>query len=107
VTSRKPAAASASVDVPGAGQLHAVVSFDNALPHLLTDEDLGAACGALQRVVRPGGTLVASIRDYDTTGRPRTSYTVRHFILDGGARDWTVRERCTTYRALSRDASSS
>lgn len=117
------------LDVPGAGHFDAVVSFDNALPHLLTDEDLGAACRALQRVVRPGGTLVASIRDYDTVLRERPTgdlprrittdagerivfqvwewasedvYTVRHFIMDSAAHDWAVSERCTTYRALSR-----
>jgi glycine/sarcosine N-methyltransferase len=116
------------LDVPG--RFDAVLSFDNALPHLLTDEDLDAACGALQRVLCPGGTLLASIRDYDTVLRERPSgdlprrfatdagerivfqvwewasevvYTVRHFIMDSSARDWTMTERRTTYRALSRD----
>ncbi len=119
-----------TLDVPGAGEFAAVLSFDNALPHLLDDGDLQAACGSLRRVLCPGGALLASIRDYDTVLRERPSgdlprrfvtdsgerivfqvwewgaeelYTVRHFIMDSRAQDWTVSERRTTYRALSRD----
>ena len=53
------------LEVDGAGDFDAAVSFDNALPHLLDDADLNAACAALRRVLRPGGVLLASIRDYD------------------------------------------
>ena len=117
------------LDIDGAGHFDAVLSFDNALPHLLDDADLHAACGALRRVLRPGGALLASIRDYDAALRERPSgdlprryvtdsgerivfqvwewesgdrYTVRHFIMVGNARSWAVTERRTTYRALSR-----
>ena len=113
----------------GAGRFDAVVSFDNALPHLLSDDDLRAACAALRRVVRPGGALLASTRDYDTVLRERPSgdpprrfatdagerivfqvwewetddrYTLRHFIVARTAGRWSVTERRTTYRALSR-----
>ncbi len=116
------------LDVPGAGAFDAALSFDNALPHLLSNDGLDAACGSLRRVLRPGGTLLASIRDYDTVlrkpvwrpaaplrhGHRRAHrlpglewesedvYTVRHFIMDSRAHDWAVTERRTTYRALSR-----
>jgi glycine/sarcosine N-methyltransferase len=99
------------------GRFDAVVCMDNALPHLLTDEDLAAACSALHRSLVPGGLLLASTRDYDAapTGDPprrfadRTveqiwewdsdeRYVLRHRIVRGGR----VTERCTRYRALRR-----
>lgn len=99
------------------GVFDAVVCMDNALPHLLTDEDLAAACAALHRSLVPGGLLLASIRDYDAgpTGDPPRAlegrtveqiwewqdderYVLRHRIV----RDGEVAERRTTYRALRR-----
>ena len=99
------------------GVFDAAVCMDNSLPHLLTDEDLAAACGALHRSLVPGGLLLASIRDYDAgpTGDPTRElegrtveqiwewqdaerYVLRHRIVRGGA----VAERRTTYRALRR-----
>jgi len=107
-----------------------VVTFDNALAHLLDDSDLDAACAALRRVLRPGGALLASIRDYDELLRRRPSgdpprrtaaadgerivfqvwdwqadrYGVRHFIMRGAGGRWDVTERRTTCRALPRSA---
>jgi glycine/sarcosine N-methyltransferase len=53
----------------------AVVSADNSLPHLLSEEDLGlAAVGAMCRL-RPDGLLLASIRDYDRHLSSRPSCT--------------------------------
>jgi glycine/sarcosine N-methyltransferase len=119
------------LDLDGAGRFDAALSFDNALAHLLADDDLHAACAALRRVLRPGGALLASIRDYDTVLRERPSgemprrfvtdpgerivfqvwewepndrYTLRHFIVDGNAGGWSVTERRTACRALSRAA---
>src|SRR5262249_31752677 len=101
----------------------------NALPHLLEDADLNAACVALRRVLRRGGVLLASIRNYDEVLRQRPSgdlprrfpnedgerivfqvwdwlshdrYIVRHFIMHGGPGRWRVTERRTPYRALPR-----
>jgi len=118
--------------VTAAGGFAAAVSFDNALAHLLDAVDLDAACAALRRVLRPGGTLLASIRDYDEVLRTRPTgdpprryatrgggeritfqlwdwladdrYTLRHFIMAGSGRGWTIAERTTTLRALSRAA---
>jgi glycine/sarcosine N-methyltransferase len=99
------------------GRFDAVICMDNALPHLLTDEDLAAACASLHRSLVPAGLLLASTRDYDAapTGDPprrfahRTveqiweweddeRYVLRHRIV----RDGEVTERRTRYRALRR-----
>ena len=117
--------------VAAAGGYAAAVSFDNALAHLLDDADLDAACAALRGVLRPGGILLASIRDYDELLRARPTgdpprryatgdgeritfqlwdwladdrYTLRHFIMAASGRGWTVAERTTTLRALTRAA---
>ena len=117
--------------VDAAGGFAAAVSFDNALAHLLDASDLNSACAALRRVLRPGGTLLASIRDYDEVLRARPTgdpprryttgggeritfqlwdwladdrYTLRHFIMAGSGRGWTIAERATTLRALTRAA---
>ena len=46
-------------------QFDIVIAMDNALPHMLTREDLDAALRSIVGRVRPGGLFVASIRDYD------------------------------------------
>lgn len=43
-----------------------VIAMDNALPHMLSAEDLDAAVGSIVGRLRPGGLFVASIRDYDS-----------------------------------------
>ena len=47
------------------GGFEAAISMDNALPHLLSDADLTAALRQVRAKLRPGGTLLASTRDYD------------------------------------------
>lgn len=41
-----------------------VLSLDNALPHLLSDDDIAAALRELYRCTRPGGLCMISARDY-------------------------------------------
>lgn len=43
----------------------AVIAMDNALPHLLDDDDLRAACRSIRDRVAEGGLFMASVRDYD------------------------------------------
>ncbi|HVE73812.1 MAG TPA: class I SAM-dependent methyltransferase [Mycobacteriales bacterium] len=50
----------------------AVISCDNALPHLLTDEDLDAGLRSIRSCLRPGGLFLATIRDYDELSKART-----------------------------------
>jgi SAM-dependent methyltransferase len=47
------------------GGFEVVISMDNALPHLPSDLDLMEAARQMRAKLRPGGTLLASIRDYD------------------------------------------
>jgi SAM-dependent methyltransferase len=47
------------------GAYDVVISCDNALPHLLTDEDLQRALNSLRACLRPGGLLLSSLRDYE------------------------------------------
>jgi SAM-dependent methyltransferase len=43
----------------------AVICMDNALPHLENDDQLVQALSQIRAKLRPGGLLMASIRDYD------------------------------------------
>jgi hypothetical protein len=49
-----------------------VICLDNALSHLLDDEDLFQAARQMRARLRPNGLLLASIRDYDALvkGKP-------------------------------------
>ena len=46
-----------------------VLACDNAVPHLLTDEDILTAFRALYTCVRPGGGCLITVRDYDREDR--------------------------------------
>ena len=108
----------------------AVISCDNALPHLLNDEDLVAALCSIHRTLVKGGLFLASIRDYDTLrserskGIPPTIMGIhgsRHgyaqswewshdgsqidislFVLHETPDAWSTSVHETTYRALLR-----
>lgn len=107
-----------------------VISADNSLPHLRTDADLSAALTAIRGCLRPGGVLLASVRDYDALARDRVTGVMPTAYDDGGARrivgqawtwtddmrtvtfdlfmlaqqenNWNATVRTTTYRAWSR-----
>ena len=46
-------------------QFDIVIAMDNALPHMLTGDDLAAAIKSMVNRIKDGGLFVASIRDYD------------------------------------------
>ena len=52
-----------------------MIAMDNALPHMLTEEDLEAAVRSIVGQVRPGGIFVASIRDYDSLLERKPPYS--------------------------------
>jgi SAM-dependent methyltransferase len=47
------------------GTFDVVLAADNALPHLLSDDDLAQAIRRSRAKLRPDGLFIASIRDYD------------------------------------------
>ena len=47
----------------------AVISCDNSLPHLLTDQDLLTALGEMLQCLSPGGGCIISVRDYESEER--------------------------------------
>ncbi|MCI2420238.1 methyltransferase domain-containing protein [Saccharopolyspora sp. K220] len=108
-----------------------IVCADNALPHLLTPDDLQSALTGMRRLLRPGGLLLITTRLYDSIRktRPRSTppqvadtptgrtitfqlwdwhndaehYEIEHFQLIPHAESWSVRVRRTTYWALTQD----
>lgn len=114
------------------GQFDVVITCDNALPHLLTDDDLQTAAHNIYEKLTPSGLFLATIRDYDallqerpaaTPARPLGTdqerrmviqlwdweedsdlYTVNHFILKQPEPErWEMAYHITRYRALRRD----
>jgi len=56
-------------------QFDIVVTMDNALPHMLSKEALEKAVRSIIGQARPGGIVVASIRDYDSILESRPPYS--------------------------------
>jgi SAM-dependent methyltransferase len=108
----------------------AVISCDNSLPHLLSDDDLSAALAGIHDRLAPGGLFVASIRDYDALVRDQVggvmpgvvnvggesriygqawqwdeemrTVRIHVFILRQQDNEWRTVVRSTTFRALRR-----
>ena len=114
------------------GTYDVLISCDNALPHLLTHDDIGLAFRAMRSKLRPGGLVVITVRDYDrelverpvsaapriNPGPPRKvvvrlhdwdapdspMYTVHFLILTEGSGGWSVSHHSARYRAIGRQA---
>ena len=68
-------------------QFDIVIAMDNALPHMLTGEDLELAVRSITGQIRPGGLFVASIRDYDSILADKPPYSAPYIhITDKGQR---------------------
>ena len=52
-----------------------VIAMDNALPHMLSHEELEAAVKSIVGQTAEGGIIVASIRDYDTLLKEKPPYS--------------------------------
>lgn len=119
-----------SIETTVGRRVDAVISFDNALPHLISDDELTAALTSMRQCLRSNGLLLASIRDYDAAvrNRPRGLAPVLYgedgarlvagqawewsedlrtmkiylFMMKQTGSRWGVDMRCTTYRALQR-----
>lgn len=111
-----------------AGEFDVVISCDNAIPHLLDDDQIDVAIAQMFSKLRPGGLLLISTRDYDRAlrQRPRTAspldipgpprqivvrlhewgapdsplYTLRFLILTQQEGGWRITDHATRYRAL-------
>ena len=112
------------------GAFDVVVCMDNALPHLESDEELLSAANQISKKLRPGGTFIASIRDYDALieqkptvqgpafysdeGKRRIvhqvwdwlderSYLIHLYITKEQAEGWHTQHYVSKYRALLRE----
>ncbi|MDA0745331.1 MAG: class I SAM-dependent methyltransferase [bacterium] len=113
------------------GEYDIVLSCDNALPHLLEDEDLYQSAQSMMSKLKPGGLLLISMRDYDhlLKEKPRSTlpgvfqerkgkrivfqtwdwqeksncYTIHLFILKERQGKWQTTQHETKYRALQRE----
>lgn len=84
--------------------------FDNALPHLTSDE-LIRAVGAMASKLKPGGLFIASIRDYDLLLQQKPAMQEPAFFGDAGSRriihqvwDWTDTAAYTLHLYLTTEA---
>jgi SAM-dependent methyltransferase len=111
-------------------QFDLVIACDNAVPHLLTDEELLTAFKQFLACTRPGGGCLITVRDYDRedrTGVQVKPYGVRHeggvryllwqvwefhgpvydvamyFVADRGGSDCTTRVMRSRYYAVGSD----
>ena len=112
------------------GDFDVVLSYDNAVPHLLDDAEVVRALRSMRSKLRPGGLLAVGIRDYDealatrpqvappqlSPGPPRRLlarihdwdapgsplHTVRFFVLTEGEGGWTLAQHAVRYRAITR-----
>jgi SAM-dependent methyltransferase len=84
--------------------------FDNALPHLKSDE-LIRAVGAMTGRLKPGGLFIASIRDYDSVFQQRPAIQEPSFFGSVGSRriihqvwDWTGAAEYTLHLYITVEA---
>jgi SAM-dependent methyltransferase len=63
-----------------------VMACDNALPHLLTDEDVHMAVAQMSARLRRGGLFLASIRDYDRLADERPTGELPRVVDDQDGR---------------------
>jgi SAM-dependent methyltransferase len=110
------------------GEFDVVLACDNALPHLLSDEDLRLAVENMAVKLRPGGLFLASLRDYDrlVQERPRgegprvfddirgrriafqvwdwaedgSRYRLQQFLVSQDGAGWQTEHFSADYRAL-------
>ncbi len=80
-----------------------VIAMDNALPHMLTSQNLEAAVESIVGQLRPGGMFAASIRDYDSLLVQKPPYSPPYIHgTDNGRRvsfqTWTWKE--DSYRLI-------
>jgi SAM-dependent methyltransferase len=68
------------------GRFGVVLAFDNALPHLDSDDEVRQALGAMRDRLRPEAKLLISLRDYGPLMEQRPAATPPTMFLDDGRR---------------------
>lgn len=111
------------------GSFDIIISFDNALPHMLSNSDMKKAIKNIYAKLNRKGFFFASIRDYDKTLKEKpkgeipnefneggirrivfqiwdwqknNTYKLNHFILKEKSGKWVVKHRVANYRAWRR-----
>ena len=67
-------------------QFDLVISADNSVPHLLTDEDILTAFRQFYACVRPGGGCLITVRDYHQVERQRIQVKPYGVRVEAGVR---------------------
>ena len=79
-------------EVHGSG-FDVVLSADNSIPHLLTDDAIREALGNFYECIRPGGITVLGVRDYLTEKRSSPQLVPYGFRSDGDDRYFVLQTR--------------
>lgn len=95
------------------GGFGAVLAFDNALPHLDSDDDIRRALSAIRDRLRLGGKFLSSLRDYSPLMKEHPAVTQPAMFFDEGRRrivhhvwDWQDERRYTVHLYITRQTSS-
>ncbi len=64
------------------GPYDAIITTGNSLPHLLTDAEIAHALCNFHKLLRPGGTLIIGMRDFDFLLEDRARFIPRHAHTD-------------------------
>jgi 2-polyprenyl-3-methyl-5-hydroxy-6-metoxy-1,4-benzoquinol methylase len=83
------------------GTFACVLSCDNSVAHLHSDEDLALFAESVAAKLRPGGLALVSLRDWEWDDEGR-SYELAQFTLRGTGESWQTACRRTRLRALRR-----
>ena len=91
----------------------AVICIDNSLPHLQSDEELLQAAQQAHAKLRPGGSFIGSMRDYDRLVVDRPTTQGPSFYLDNDSRrivfqiwDWLDERRYRFHLYITRTTES-
>lgn len=79
-------------EVHGSG-FDVVLSADNSIPHLLSDDAIREALGNFHQCIRPGGITILGVRDYVTEKRSSPQLVPYGFRSDGDDRYFVVQTR--------------
>jgi len=95
---RKLAIDFAVVDMRRCAEVHGsgfdvVLSADNSIPHLLSDDAIREAFESFHESIRPGGITILGVRDYSREDRSSPRLMPYGFRSDGGDRYFVVQTR--------------